>query len=876
MRPIDYARKRGREIREQLGASPIDLRARLEAHLWEAHRVSPIRMCAAQVDESSAEVDADTKVLKYDASLADEDLLMAIAHELGHLTLGHRYRDAIPHIDPLLASAYADTGPLAIARYNPRAFEEAQATAFAMEVVAPSGVLWKAWLERTGVTMASLAAEFGCGREIIETQLAHALYAEALGRASPSASRKKVSFTPAQLEAATYIGGPAIVDAGPGTGKTATIINRVEWLVNERRVRPAEVLVVTFSNEAVRELRERIAAVLKEHEADAITVQTFHDFGMELLHLHGHHAGLTDDFGLLNATEQIEMVGGLFGTLPCDQLIDLGAPTRTASRVAEHINHCKQRMIGPADLEAVLGDLTGMGRLEARRYDPARQLIEVFRAYEETKRRRGQVDFADLIALPISVLEQNPAVREGCATRFPWVIVDEFQDVTRAMSRLVRTLCGARNPPWVVGDARQAIYRFAGAAAENVMAFATDFPGARVFELDVNFRSCEEIVKTANHMAGYLQARHGPGAGADLRARWRSGTSVAAIGRKPMSIVETRNIHAEEMAIALQIMDWIKVHGVSPGDIAVLCRRHADVRRLMEHFRWTGIKAQAGGMVTARGAAGDLVAMLRFADAAVGSEESEACRARAVKALGRGRAGARQFVDRGADDIATYAVELAPELAAEAAEVAEQVERMRMLLRQETARESADGFSALAVLLFDHGVYLRSLLGMADSAERQTALVEIVSALSLATGYRAEGRGSANAGDDGEGSNGGNGGDGSISGDGSSRAAWMGFVERLVAHSSRDVPVALPVRPRSDAVHVMTIHAAKGLEFPCVIVAGQNLDAARRERLGWLPDALRQDGSWEEEQARALLFVGVTRAQRAVVVSYLREQKLGG
>ena len=404
----------------------------------------------------------------------------------------------------------------------------------------------------------------------------------------------------------------------------------------------------------------------------------------------------------------------------------------------------------------------------------------------------GRVDFADLIALPIRILEEHPEVRATYAERFPWVIVDEFQDVTRATSRLLRALCGPANPPWTVGDARQSIYQFVGADPENVTAFATDFENAQTFALDVNYRSSPEIVAGANQLAELLENAEAPGA---ARARWISGTSTASLGDVPILIAEAATDAAEAEGVGAQITEWIE-RGVLPGEIAVVCRRHVDVRNVILALSRRGIKAQASGVLTAEGAAGDLAAMLTLGDAPTGSIP------RVAFALGRGRWTREQInatigellrevtgeADQGSCSTQSHGeTERRDPLAAEVARIYEMLKCLR---------ERTDGFDALASILFDDGGYLRRILDMDDTADRQMTLVEIVSVLSLATAYRATHLDTLPA------------------------ASRLGFAERLRVRLTTTLPVPLSPRPRTDAVHVMTCHASKGLEFSCVAVVG--------------------------------------------------------
>jgi superfamily I DNA/RNA helicase len=837
MRTMEFARARAREYRELIGKDAAGLLDRLARYLIDIAKVDLVAMNATQLAGSSGEIDAASGVLKYDDALSDPEKLLLFAHELGHLALHKRLTDPSRPIDPVMASAYGEVGPAAIARYSPRTYEEAQASAFALEFVCPSLPLWEAWNNDKAATTATLAERFNCSTNIVRVQLAHALHSIALG-GPRSVMRAAIPFNGRQLEAARSLGRPTIVDAGPGTGKTATVIRRIQFVLEEQGARPEHILALTFSNEAAQELTERVAAAFDPETADAMTIRTFHGFGMEFLHSHGHRVGYTEDFSLLDEDAQAELVNSILGRVQCDHLITLRAPFDTATRAIEFINYCKHRLIDADALEKALSAWKPSidERLD---YASAVEFIGLFREYEAAKNAGQRIDFADLIALPIRVLESSGDVQAIYKAKFPWVIVDEFQDVTRATSRLLRGLCGESNPPWVVGDARQAIYQFLGAAPENVRDFKKDFPDAETFDLDVNYRSSLPIVTAANQLATLLEQ---PTASAkDLRERWRPGGPATQLGDPAVAIAEAASDAAEARGVAEQIDAWIKGDGVAAGDIAVLARRHIDVRNAMLALRDRGIKAQASGLLTADGAGGDLAVILTLADAPTIAVP------RLGFALGRGRWSREQINET----IATLLQELRGETQAHGfprESLAGEI--MKVYLAALRDRQSGDGFAAMTSFLFDESAYLRLILAAPESAERAMTLVEIVSSLSLATAYRSTHPGTQPA------------------------DSRLGFAERFRVRLTKTLPIPLAPRPRSDAVHVMTCHASKGLEFPCVVVVGQTIPGIQGN-YDWIPPSLHPSASREEEQANSLLFVGVTRAKRAVVVSYPRKATAG-
>lgn len=782
-------------------------------------RIDVVAVSRAQMEGSRAEIDGESGVIKYDETLRLPEVVEVLAHEMGHLLLHGRLTDRMVPLDPVLASAYADTGAAAIARYSPRVREEVEANAFALEFSCPTDELFATWRADQDVTIAKLADRFSVPAQVVRVQLANALYEVAIGGDARGGRRMRIgqlTLTEDQRRAAQSIGKPVLVDAGAGTGKTATLIGRVEFLIQEKGVRPEEILVVTFSNEAAEELTNRIADRFGAETANAVTVSTFHGLGMEFLQLHGNSLGYDEDPTLLDEDSQAELIYEMLGRVPCSEPALLRDPWGTAVRFVEHINHCKHWLITPEMLgEAIQNDAS---------VAPAGlELVAIYREYERAKFAAGRVDFADLIMLPLRALEEQDAVRDAWRTRFPWVMVDEFQDVSRATSSFLRALCGPNNPPWVVGDARQAIYRFLGASPENISNFRMHFPDAKIFSLEVNYRSSEPVVGAANDLADLLAM---PPAGLQTRHSWRCGSDIDPLGSEPIALAEATSDYAERAGIVEQVRAWLCDEGVMAGDIAILARRHIDVRNTMLGLKEAGIKAQAAGLLTAEGPAGDLAGALMIADA------PQAAFPRLAYALGR------------ESETPDAINELARRMFAgeeTRGPLREQIASVQ--IKAEEEKFSGDGWVALTSFLFESSSYLKRVLNAADTAERAVALIEIVSTLSLAAAYRATHPNTP------------------------PRKARIGFAERLRTRLTETIPLPLMPKPRADVVRVMTCHAAKGLEFGCVVVAGQTVPRMPL-RYPWLPSSLRPASSEDDEQANSLLFVGVTRAKRTVVVSW--------
>src|SRR5262249_36095888 len=254
--------------------------------------------------------------IRYDKALSDRpaEKLFAFAHEVGHLELHQRHIGPYAIPNPLRDSRFATSdGAGAIARYSPKDAEEVEANAFAKEFVCPADLVFADWLQDPTATASSLAAKWGASEEIVQIQLAEALFDPfTKGDSAETPSRPpEHPLKEGQRDAARYLEEAAVVDAGPGTGKTATLVMRVDFLLRQKEVDPGQILILTFSNEAADELRERIEERFSAETANAIEVDTFHSFGHARLLLNAQN--LAPTFRILDDVAQEEFVAELIG-----------------------------------------------------------------------------------------------------------------------------------------------------------------------------------------------------------------------------------------------------------------------------------------------------------------------------------------------------------------------------------------------------------------------------------------------------------------------------------------------------------------------------------------------------------------------------------
>lgn len=831
MRSLKRARVLARACRRKIGSSKNELLERVIKYLEDEHGIELISTNSKFLQDGHALLKPADGCLYYDRKY-DGDLtakLKVILHELGHLEQHERLKRLCSDPDPVYGSMYATAGTGALARYNPRAQEEAEANAFATEFLCPQDEAFQLWQIQPGISASEIADHFGVSLHIVHVQLAEALFWFA-GDGANEIKEKRFSgfdYDNSQFTAATFTGAPTLICAGPGTGKTATLVKRVEFLLGECKAEPESLLVLTFSNEAVQELEERIADRFGEQIATRIRISTFHGFGVTFLHHHGQFAGVDANAPILDEFGQGELISDILGKADCDKILKLRKPTDTIKQIIEHINYLKNHLHTPESLAAAIEqwELTE----DDRRNQAARQFLQVFRLYEKEKAARQRVDLADLIALPISILENQTKLVSRYRQKYKFIMVDEYQDVSRSVATLLRHLCGPQNPPWVVGDARQAIYRFLGAAVENVEDFEADFPGGKRFELNTNYRSCREVVLTANQLASLMDGRS--------EDRWLTASSnPVPLGASTVSVSLAASDHDEYSGIAGQINDWLE-QGVAPGEVAVLARRNVDVRNLVLALGRLGIKAVTAGLATPEGAAGDLASIVTFAD------RPQTSLPRVTIALGRGRyePSTINSVIRWIHDTAGDEWQFTVQGDSESDQLAAEVLRVWQELLP--YKSNGDAFTQMCAFLFDASDYLRRILALPAGADRSLSLGEITTSLSKAAIWRISHR------------------------DMPRPQSRRSFGEYFRDSLNVATPSLIPPPATTDAVRVMTCHAAKGLEFPFVAVVGQTLSKAKRKHQ-WLPPSLQPSEEEDIRQSDSLFFVGATRAQRGLIVSF--------
>lgn len=431
----------------------------------------------------------------------DVQRALLVAHELGHAVVHSKSSScSAEDIDPSRSTEAAPVGLQRVEDYGKHERRELQANVFAREFLLPRQRARTLYLVQK-LSSAEMAALTGLGLPLVRQQTLDAILLPTVVEEA-----KKAPFVPrrdlAQDRAAAHRGSPFQLQAGPGTGKTRTLVKRIVSLVEEG-IDPGAILALTFSNRAAGELAERVAQVLPE-KAAGIWIGTFHSFGLDLLRRSGTSIGLSADPQLFDRIDAISVLGDILPTLGLKHYRNLWDPTLVLRDILSGISRAKDEMVDHARYRELAQSMLAAGGDEehVKAAEKCMEVAEIYERYEAEKKARGAVDFGDLIMLPALMLENDPKLAAAVQLRHRHLLVDEYQDVNRASVRLVKALAGDATRLWVVGDARQAIYRFRGASSGNMAAFKSDFPGGADDALEVSYRSTASIIGTFSTLPG--------------------------------------------------------------------------------------------------------------------------------------------------------------------------------------------------------------------------------------------------------------------------------------------------------------------------------------------------------------------------------------
>ena len=612
-----------------------------------------------------------------------------------------------------------------------------------------------------------------------------------------------------QREAVKHISGPLLVLAGAGSGKTSVITRKIAYLIQDCGVAASKIVAVTFTNKAAREMKERAGKLVQGSEARGLTVSTFHNLGLNILRREMAHFGLKNGFSIFDAEDSRSLIGELLHQENASDKLDL---------VRHRISTFKNDLISPADAINLAdndGDL-----LAAKTYE----------IYNRHLRAYNAVDFDDLILLPTIAFRDHKELRERWQHRIHYLLVDEYQDTNAAQYLLVKLLAGPRGALTAVGDDDQSIYAWRGARPENMAALTEDFPGLTVIKLEQNYRSTARILKAAN--AVIANNPH-----VFEKQLW----SQLGMG-DPIRVLSCANEDAEAERVAVDILNHKMMQRTEFRDYAVLYRGNFQSRLLETKLRELQIpyKVSGGQSFFSRAEIKDVMAYLRL----IINPDDDNAFLRVVNTP------KREIGPATLEKLGSYAQQRGCSMLTACDEMGlalhlsdRQLDKLQDFSQWllQTARDVVDGDSLNAIrqMLIDVGYddHLRNNAGSPAAAEKRIENVQnfITSIQRMADKQ-----------DDEDDKN----------------------IETVIRKLAlMDLLEQQAEEEDLDRVQLMTLHAAKGLEFPHTYMMGLEEDL--------LPHRNSIEAETVEEERR-LMYVGITRAQKTLTLTHALRRKQNG
>ena len=624
------------------------------------------------------------------------------------------------------------------------------------------------------------------------------------------------ALNPEQLKAVTCTEGPMLIVAGAGSGKTRVLTSRIAYLI-EQGVAPERILALTFTKKAAGEMKERIGLMVGERKARRIWMGTFHSVFIRFLREYAGAIGFPATFTIYDTQDSVSCLKTCVKELGLDD--KLYKPKEILSRVSRAKN----------DLVTPTPYMNGVGGY--REDDNKHKKGEIYRIYAlycQKCKQSGVMDFDDILLYMNILLKQSPEALEDIAGRFDHILVDEYQDTNLAQYFILRKLAARHQNLCVVGDDSQSIYGFRGAQIQNILNFRKDFPSARTFRLERNYRSTANIVNAANALIAHNEGRIP-----------KNCISMGEEGEK-IHMVHCYTEQEEAMQIASTILARIREDGAQYEDFAILYRTNAQSRALEEQLRRRNIPYMiySGNSFFERLEVKDMMAYFKLAVNPSDDESFKRVVNKPTRGIGETSLQALALAAR-ENGLSLFAAAALPSLeqyGLKAAAIAKIRSFCALVEAAAAQAPSAEAYGLAVSLAQDSGLYL---FYKADtSVEGQSRFANVQELLDSVKAYEEEVQASAEP------------------EDGPVHVTLADYLENVSLLSNVDVAED----ETANRVALMTIHTAKGLEFPYVFVSG-------------MEENLFPSGGWlvtpkDLEEERRLFYVAITRAMKAVSLSF--------
>lgn len=612
-------------------------------------------------------------------------------------------------------------------------------------------------------------------------------------------------LNPGQREAVETVDGPLLVIAGAGSGKTRVLTYRIAHLISAHNVPPYCILAVTFTNKAAEEMKERIAGLIGP-AAEDIWMGTFHSICVRILRAEAKRLGYRSNFQIFDSVDQTALVR------ECLRELNLDPKRFDPGSILASISRAKDQLLTPAQYRAAAADFW------------EKKVAQVYARYQAKLEQNNGMDFDDLIMLTVMLLKEYGDVREKYQSRFSYILVDEYQDTNRAQYELVHLLAEAHGNLCVVGDEDQSIYAFRGADIRNILEFEKDFPNAKVIKLEENYRSTKRILAAANSVIAHNTERK-------PKKLWTNNPQGEEV-----VFFQGDNERDEAAFIGEQINQLMRDAGYTFADFAVLYRTHAQSRVLEEEFMRRGVpyRIVSGVRFYERKEIKDILAYLRLC--ANPDEDFSFMRIVNCPRRGIGDASLTKLAEFAANrGLSLFAsLRFVDEIPGLTGKVRQALGEFYNLINAAAFSADTVGITGLTELLLQQSGYLEMLRQQRDE-QAPVRLENLNEFLSVTQQFERETPG----------------------------ADLAAFLEHVALISDVD-----SYDEDADVVNLMTLHAAKGLEFPVVFICGMEDGIFPHSRALWEP------GQLEEE--RRLAYVGMTRAKERLFLTCARMRTIFG
>jgi len=626
---------------------------------------------------------------------------------------------------------------------------------------------------------------------------------------SPKASSKKEakilkSLNNVQQEAVLWTEGPILILAGAGSGKTRVLTHKIAYLLEINQIKPWKILSMTFTNKAAGEMKERIQQ-LTQQTSDSLWMGTFHSIFARILRRECEQIGYKPNFSIYDSSDQLQLIKTVMTELNIQ-------PKKVIPKaVRSNISRAKNQMISPEQYanstETIFEEQVGL----------------IYPIYQQRLRQANAMDFDDLLWKPIELFGSFPNVLEKYQERFQYILVDEYQDTNRAQYLIVKMLSNKHRNISVVGDDDQSIYHWRGADIRNILDFEKDFPECKIFRLEQNYRSTSNILAAAHSV---VKNNHG---------RLDKTLWTASESGEKVSLINSRNAYREASKIISNIQDEFRSHKRNFRDFAILYRTNAQSRILEDELRNNSIPyiIVGGTRFYERKEIKDVMAYLR---AIVNPLDTISLKriinfpARGIGATTVKKIDAYSYQER-----ITFFEALAKVHSIDSIREATKVKAFNFYKFIEKYQALQDKFTVteLARAMVDEIGILTDLrtIGTVEAMSRHENIVELLSAISeFARRHET-----------------------------ASLATFLEEVSLIMDIDSWDA--------RGNAITLMTLHAAKGLEFPVIFITGLEE--------GLFPLSRNSESTEQLEEERRLFYVGATRAQQKLYLSWAMQRSFG-